>query len=99
MVPEWRRSRTFSEGQELYDFVIPVADRKEEQRLLDVYDNYRLYLLAEKGTGIGLALVAWLEQSRILHLDVFAIHPEHRNQGFGRSAYHSLVLMLSHEWP
>lgn len=56
-------------------------------------------LVAEAMGADAVALAAWLPESKVVHVEDFAIHPRWRGEGLARPAWTSWRAFLAQEWP
>lgn len=99
----WSECRQFSQAISLYELVTPPDDRIDEQGLIERFrnsHNYRCYLLKrnEIDNPYGLAIMAYLSKSKVLHVDTFMLAPKIRQQGLAKLAWTSLLNKLPSEW-
>jgi hypothetical protein len=99
----WFECHNFDKIRWLYDKVVPEKDRADEQSLINKFrysHNYRCYQLNINGQNyLGIAIICYLRESKVLHVDIFAMAPSIRRNGLARFAWNSLMNRLNKEWP
>lgn len=78
----WKQDIFSEDVRTLYEYVTPELDRIDETLLLQRNpDRYQLWTHRQNGKLVSMALIMPLHITHTLHIDIFAMHPDFRQQG------------------